>query len=121
MAKRLTDHERYLRTITEEAWKNTVVELAHRSGWLVTFIPDRFHFIAKKTGMMSMTAMGDAGAPDLLMVGPRSVLHVELKRETGTIKPDQIVWRDQILRAGGEWYCWRPRDYDAVVQRLNEG
>jgi hypothetical protein len=121
VAVRLTPEQRVLRAINETAWRNNVVLHARTRGWKVYFVPDRFHANAKESGSFYTTKMGDRGYPDLTLVGPSSIIFVELKTETGRLSPDQEEWRDRIVAAGGEWFLWRPSHLDDAIKRLEEG
>lgn len=93
--------------MNERALQDAVVEMARWGGWRCV------HF---RAGQMSngrwVTPMqGDAGFPDLVLCRGRRLLFVELKSQTGKLEPAQIAWRDVLLGAGQEWYCWRPTDW----------
>lgn len=49
------------------------------------------------------------GLPDLIIVG-HTVLWVELKSNTGSMKPAQRMWRNDLNSAGQEYRLWYPRD-----------
>jgi hypothetical protein len=49
---------------------------------------------------------------------PGRVLWVELKRDGERLRPDQERWRDWLLAAGQEYFCWRPKDLDAIEREL---
>lgn len=65
------------------------------------------------------TTMGDGkGYPDLTLVRER-IVWVELKAEGKYLTVEQKLWRDWILAAGGEWYCWKPKDwFDGTVDMI---
>jgi hypothetical protein len=48
------------------------------------------------------------------------LIYVELKRDikSSVCSPDQLHWRDLILACGGEWYCFRPHDFDDAAKVL---
>ena len=56
------------------------------------------------------------GWADWSLANPRQkrLIFVELKRDikTSVCSPAQLHWRDLILACGGEWYCFRPHDFD---------
>lgn len=58
-----------------------------------------------------------AGFPDLVIVGNR-VIFVELKTETGRIRPEQQTWLNRLRDAGATAAVWRPSDWDAAVAVL---
>jgi hypothetical protein len=49
------------------------------------------------------------GFPDLVLV-KSSVLWVELKSSTGTLKPEQRIWRYALEDARQQYRLWRPGD-----------
>ena len=49
------------------------------------------------------------GWPDLVLVG-HSIMFRELKSATGTLRPEQREWRDELRAAGANWAIWRPAD-----------
>jgi len=61
---------------------------------------------------------GDAGFPDFVAVRGDRLLFAEVKGESGSLSPEQREWRDALVAAGAEWYCWRPQDTEAMVEAL---
>lgn len=90
---------------TEKQWLEQVRKLATQLGWM-TYHPHQSKF-------------SEPGFPDLTLVRER-VVFVELKRHATTAKlsPHQELWRDRLLNAGAEWYCWRPADADDIIRIL---
>ncbi len=62
----------------------------------------------------------EPGFPDLVMASPnqRRVIFAELKTEGGQLSDDQAWWAGVLTAAGEEYHCWRPRDWDTVLQTL---
>jgi hypothetical protein len=58
-----------------------------------------------------------AGWPDLVIVG-RQIIYVELKRENGKVKSEQVEWLKALRDAGGEVHIWRPSDWSFAAKRL---
>ena len=113
MAARLTDEERALRRITEASWQRTVIGLARAHGWRF-YHPPRAGIRAGGTVRHTV-----AGFPDLVMVrGPR-IVFAELKRQTGTVTPQQQGWLDDLRRASVEVYVFRPSDLPEVRRVLS--
>lgn len=90
---------------TEAVWQAQLRLLAKTLGWLV-YHPHR-------------SERSTSGFPDLTLVRER-VVFVELKRQhkAAQLRPDQELWRDRLLAAGAEWYCWRPLDVDECMRVL---
>ena len=50
------------------------------------------------------------GWPDWVIIGPWKVAFRELKRERGTLTPEQARVGEMLTRAGQDWRVWRPSD-----------
>jgi hypothetical protein len=50
------------------------------------------------------------GFPDLFLVGTAGFAFRELKSDTGTMRPEQREWADDLRAVGINWGLWRPRD-----------
>lgn len=62
------------------------------------------------------------GFPDLTLVRDGALVFAELKRDTTRPTDDQIAWHAALEAVPGvEVYVWRPRDWDAIVDRLSRG
>jgi hypothetical protein len=46
------------------------------------------------------------------------IIFAELKSEKGKLSDAQQAWRDVILAAGGEYYTWKPSDFDWICEIL---
>ena len=118
MAKRLTDHERYLRTITEASWQDTVIECAERLGWILFYVPDRMWRRAFVSGIPM--DLGQRGYPDITGVHLETgrLVFRELKPQNPArdLSDHQIKWRDALLLGGHDWKLWRPSDMDEVME-----
>lgn len=96
--------------MSEAAFTKQVADLAMTLGWRVA------HFrrsIAPSGNHMTPTAFNAKGYPDLTLVRDR-VIFAELKMPGRKLEPEQERWRDDLLNAGQEWYCWYPRDLDEI-------
>jgi hypothetical protein len=104
------------KTYTERDWQQTVVQLATICQW------KRFHPTAHTVGAGSTWRSDGKGYPDLTLVSTRGagIIFVELKTNNGTLTDEQREWGEAILRSGGEYYVWRPRDLDKVRKRLEQ-
>lgn len=59
-----------------------------------------------------------AGWPDWVIIGRAGILFRELKSESGTVTPEQRHVGELIVRAGGNWAVWRPRQLlDGTIAR----
>lgn len=101
-------------TMNETEWQQSVIELAQAYGWRVA------HFRAAKTerGWRTPVQADGAGFPDLVLVRPPELLFAELKSDKGRLSPDQVQWLSDLALCGIVAEMWRPRDFDAVHERL---
>lgn len=99
----------------EAEWQRQVIQLAGTFGWMVQ------HSRVSKVGDRHMTAIsGHVGFPDLVLAHrTKGVVFVELKSERGSLRKEQVQWRDTLQAAGAEWYLWRPDDLMQVMKRLS--
>jgi len=95
--------------VTEAAFQQTVIDLAHMLGWKVA------HFRPARTekGWRTPVAADGAGFPDLVLVRER-VVFMELKSDRGRLSVAQRAWLDDLSAAGVEAYCFYPDEFDAV-------
>jgi hypothetical protein len=57
------------------------------------------------------------GFPDVICVRER-VLYIEAKCGAGRLSEDQKGWRDVLLAAKAEWYCFKPHDWPTIEEVL---
>jgi hypothetical protein len=93
-------------TLSEKDWQQQVIELAELYGWLIyhTFDSRRSH----------------PGWPDLVLCRPPTgeLIYVEMKTDKGRLSGPQRMWLDALRDCNQEVHVWRPRDFDAVHERL---
>jgi len=91
----------------EEAFRQQVRQVARMYGWTLQYHTHNSKF-------------SDAGWPDEVFVNEerKRIIFVELKTETGRIRPAQKVWIDALTNLGLEAVIWRPRDMDHIVSVL---
>jgi hypothetical protein len=106
--------------VSERIWQEQVLQIASINGW------KRFHPLAVRDykGNYRTALAGDKGFPDLVLARQPSsqraggLLFVELKSDTGRLSIEQIEWGSH-LAPWAEWYMWRPRDVNEVIERLS--
>ena len=98
----------------EDIFQGKVIELAQMHRWTV------LHIMPAKLGDRWVTAVSadGKGYPDLTLVRER-IVWMELKADGKYLEPDQKIWRDAILAAGGEHHVLRPKDWDKLVEILS--
>lgn len=90
--------------VTEAQFQRTVLDLAAVNGW------HHFHPLNMRGS--------DPGWPDLTLARPPEILWAELKSERGRLSRAQRYWIELLRSCGLEVHVWRPRDWDAIVDRL---
>lgn len=94
-------------------WEATVADYAQWQGWRVA----HFRRARSNKGWRTPVARDGKGFVDFVMTRER-VVYVECKTDGGKMTKEQREWRDAIVAAGGEWYCWTPDDWDEVQEVL---
>ena len=101
--------------ITEKLFQEQVMKLAKVHGWLVFHTPP---FSPRQGAWRS----AGKGFPDLCLVcayGRRGMIFAELKTMKGKLSTEQEDWGVALVKAGAEYYVWRPNDIDTIVSRLS--
>ncbi|MGP3685712.1 VRR-NUC domain-containing protein [Streptomyces sp. IBSNAI002] len=93
--------------MTEEHFRRHVRQLAAMRGWSLAYHTHN-------------SRRSDAGWPDEVYGHPkaRRTLFVELKTDTGRIRPAQEEWLRHLAACGFEVALWRPRDLVQIVATL---
>ncbi len=96
-----------LSKLSEASWQRWVIWIAKKNKWIVYHTYD--------------SRRSTPGFPDLVIVKPGlTVIFAELKRETGKLRPEQVVWIKNLKMADGvDVYVWRPSDWELVVRILS--
>lgn len=113
----LTDQQRSDRKVTEREFQGQVQEVAALLGY--AFV----HFRAARTDRgwrVPVEGPLGAGWPDLVLVSAtkRRTIAVELKREVGSVTPDQEYVHEVLRQAGWDVRVWRPSDLPEIVKDL---
>lgn len=101
--------------VPERDWQRQVCDAAELFGWRwAHFRPAQRangHWMTPVSGPLGV------GFPDLVLARDR-VIFAELKAEAAQLSPPQRAVRESLLRAGAEYYLWRPSDLPAVLDIL---
>jgi hypothetical protein len=100
--------------LTERDLSSLVNELARLGRWRL-----RYHTYTSRGTQYGRPAA--PGFPDWVFVHPekRRLLFVELKSESGKVKPEQQEWIDALnLIPGVEAVIWRPSMWNEIVETL---
>lgn len=96
-----------LKLISEHDWSVFLVYWLQEQGYLVHY--------ERQSGFMGMDGQwrgsGPKGKPDLTIARGGQVWLSELKRESGTLRPDQRIWRAALGERGR---VWKPHDWPAI-------
>lgn len=110
------------RNPSETAFRATVIEAAERLGWKLWSVNDSVYralvVAARELGIHFTPPK--SGLPDLLMVRGDRLMFVELKSNTGTVRPEQREWLDALgaVPYPVEVHVWRPRMWNEVEEIL---
>jgi hypothetical protein len=100
----------------EDQFQSVVIEAARTLGWIVA----HFRPALTKHGYRTPVSADGKGFPDLELVGRGRILHRELKRRHGPVRPEQEQWGVWINQNGGDWAVWRPQDWpDRIIAELD--
>lgn len=102
-------------TLSEAAFQEQVVALAHLMGWEVNHT--RRSIV--REGRWA-TATSRAGFPDLTLWDPRAggLVFAELKAQKGRLSADQKACIASLRAAGCDVRVWRPADWDEIEALL---
>jgi hypothetical protein len=103
--------------MSEGAFQRTVISYAVVNDWLVSHFHDSRRQVKRGGKVVWIGDAAAAGYPDLTLVRERLVI-VELKSETGRLRPTQRAWIDRLKAANVETYVWRPSDWTEVERVL---
>lgn len=85
------------RSISEAALQRSLLEVADHYGWTTHHEED--------------SRRSKPGLPDLICAHPvHGVVFIELKSESGYLKPSQKEWREVLTMCGARYFVFRPRD-----------
>lgn len=92
---------------SEEQWRRQVRDIATLYGWRL-----QYHTADSRRS--------DPGWPDEVFghTGQRRTVFVELKTDTGRLRPEQRAWLAHLSDSGLEVAVWRPRDLPSVLRIL---
>ena len=99
----------------EAQFKNTVIDIATRYGWMVHHdLP-----AINRRGKWATHIQGDSGFPDLVLLNSKGVLvFAELKTDIGIIRKTQEAWLDRLDKSGAIVQVWRPNQLAVIIRFL---
>jgi len=123
MPKRLTDLERYHRSIPEKHLQEQILDAARMFGWLAFHHHDSRRQVTGRGGEKIWVGDKDAkGFPDVCMVHPKhSIAFIEVKREQGRLEPEQVEWLDALIGAGIPAVVMRPSTWTEIMGFVKGG
>ena len=100
----------------EAQFQAQVIHLAKVNHWMV-FHPAK---VQGRDGIWRTALAGNKGWPDLALAHKdRGFILAELKSDTGKMSFDQQLWLTH-LAPWAECYVWKPKDLDAIAERLSQ-
>lgn len=105
MSARLTAEEHRLRAILETPFMHEVIRFAVAQGWKVHHSPKAG---VRRDGSVRSTPGVTKGFPDLVLVREDRLVFLEMKRETGRVKPEQEQWLADLAKTHAETMVVRP-------------
>lgn len=98
------------RQMSEKTLQDRVRDRAKRRGWKVNHIGKGIAAFDRDGNPVFVTA-ADPGIPDLMLAKEgHALIWMELKREEGTVSPEQWEWLGLLNRAGCRAIVVRPSD-----------
>jgi hypothetical protein len=92
--------------LTEAQWQAQVIDYAHLRGFRVIHNTD-----SRRT---------QPGVPDLMLIKPPRLLFVELKSETGKVRPEQRQMISDLRACGQLAAVYRPSHFPILRALLDE-
>lgn len=111
--------------ITEKAFREQVLGVARTCGYVCWYDVATNAPRKCQCGRFTRGPRNPAGWPDLVLVRPATerrpgrLLFVELKREKGTLEPEQIAWLSVLGLAGAETFVLYPsglQEFGLILQ-----
>ena len=101
--------------VTEAEWQQQVIDLAHAYRWQHCHVR---RTRGRNSGWVTGTSV--TGWPDLMLWSEfrKRLIFVELKSETGKVRPEQERVLASLAAAGQEVFVWRPSDLEAAHAEL---
>jgi hypothetical protein len=111
--------------VTEKQFQRLVFDLAKLHSWSVAHFRGVRVLARSGAARWQTPVQADGvGFPDAVLARPARrgvpgrVLFCELKTDTGRLTPGQRRWAALLRDAGAEYFCWRPKDLDAIGREL---
>ncbi len=93
--------------VSEKQFQAQILQLARLAGWRCYHTHD--------------SRCSAPGFPDLVLVRKPVILFVELKSESGKLRPEQREWLELLGRCGRvEARLWRPSDFEEIEKTLTK-
>lgn len=104
--------------VKEEDFQQQVIDYGHKLGWSAAHF--RSVRVQRDDGTcyyITPVQADGKGFPDLVLVRER-VVYAEVKAQKRRRSPDQVSWALILQKAGAEYYCWRPSDWNEIEEVL---
>lgn len=110
--------------LNERELQREVIALARCLGFKAGHFADSRRQVVKGGRRVLVGDEQGAGIPDLLLVGRRRILFIELKTQSGTVTETQAAWLTVLsatarVTTGVEVYLWRPQHWlDGTIDKV---
>ena len=115
------EHVSYDAAVKEDEFMKTIIDLAHLKKYHVAHF--RTVRVQRKNGEVfyaTPVQADGAGWVDLVLAKKGRLIFAEIKSKKGVMSPAQTAWKVLLESTGqGEYYCWRPDDWDDIVLVLS--
>ncbi len=102
--------------MTENDLLLQIIDLAHIYGWQVV----HFRPALTSKGWRTPVQADGKGFPDLIMLNGKEMIVAEVKSDKGKVSLEQDTWLDAFREVGAETFVWRPKDWEAIQERLTK-
>jgi len=103
--------------MSERQFQKNFVAFAQSLGWRAVHFPAVAVNRGGKPRHLTVFEGDGKGFLDTELVRDR-IIKVELKSDTGRLRPEQEAWMEAYRKAGVECYLWRPRDAEEFTRVL---
>jgi len=101
--------------MTEAELQQNIIELANLLGWRAAHFRPALCKVGGRMVYRTAVSGQGKGFPDLVLARSGRVLFIEVKSSKGRLSPEQQEWLDVLPNS----YCWRPEDWERIVEILN--
>lgn len=102
--------------LSESQFQGQVEQLAVMYGWAYLHIRPGLN--QRGSWRTPISGALGAGWPDLVLVRGERMVFAELKSEKGKLTAAQVTVLNALEETGHEVFCWKPSDWESLVEVL---